>query len=265
MKLIAACLQLTSNDQPNENLDQVIKFSEQAVQSGANFVLTPENTFLFTMDKKILGERSEHFEKGKCINEIKKFAKSKKVWFLIGGTPVKDGKNIFNRSILLNPNGEVVSTYDKIHMFDVDLPNGEIYRESEKFKAGNKIVVADLPWGKLGLSICYDLRFPNHYRQLMKNKADFITVPSAFTKNTGERHWHILIRSRAIENFCYVFAPAQTGLHQNQRETYGHAMIVSPDGRILSEIKNKTGFIISEIDTKIVNKLRSEIPSTKFD
>ncbi len=265
MKLNAACLQLTSNDQPNENLDQVINFGEQAVQSGANFVLTPENTFLFTMDKKILDERSENFEKGNCINQIKKFVKSKKVWFLIGGTPVKDGKNIFNRSILLNPHGEVVSTYDKIHMFDVDLPNGETYRESEKFKAGNKIVVAELPWGNLGLSICYDLRFPNHYRQLMKKKADFITVPSAFTKNTGERHWHILIRSRAIENFCYVFAPAQTGLHKNKRETYGHAMIVSPDGCILSEIKNKTGFIISEIDTKIISKLRSEIPSTKFD
>lgn len=265
MKLNAACLQLTSNDQPNENLDQVIKLSEQAIQSGANFVLTPENTFLFTMDKKILKERSEHHEKGNCINHIRKFIKSKKIWFLVGGTPVQDGRDIFNRSILLNPNGEVVSTYDKIHLFDVDLPNGEIYRESEKFKAGNKIIVTKLPWGNLGLSICYDLRFPNLYRQLMKKGADFITVPSAFTKNTGERHWHALIRSRAIENFCYVLAPAQTGLHHNKRETYGHSIIVSPDGNILSEKKNKIGFIISEIDTKIIKKLRSEIPSIKFD
>ena len=265
MKLNAACLQLTSNDQPKENLDQVIKFSEQAIQSGADFILTPENTFLFTMDKKILEAKSETYEKGNCLDHIKKFVKSKKIWFLIGGTPVKEGRYIFNRSILLNPNGEIVSTYDKIHMFDVDLPNGEIYRESEKFKAGNKIVVTKLPWGNLGLSICYDLRFPNHYRQLMKKKAEFITVPSAFTKNTGERHWHILIRSRAIENFCYVLAPAQTGLHQNGRETYGHAMIVSPDGNILSEMENETGFIISEVDTEIIKKLRSEIPSTKFD
>ena len=204
-------------------------------------------------------------KEGNCIKHIRKFVKSKKIWFLIGGTPVQDGRDIFNRSILLNPNGEVASTYDKIHMFDVNLPNGEIYRESEKFKAGHQIVVTKLPWGNLGLSICYDLRFSNHYRQLMKKKADFITVPSAFTKNTGERHWHVLIRSRAIENFCYVFAPAQTGLHHNQRETYGHAMIVSPDGHILKEIKKETGFIISEIDTKIIEKLRSEIPSTKFD
>ena len=265
MKLNVACLQLTSNDQPNENLDQVIKFSEQAILSGADFVLTPENTFLFTMDKKILEEKSEHYEKGNCINHIQKFVRSKKIWFLIGGTPVKEGRYIFNRSILLNPNGEVISTYNKIHMFDVDLPNGEIYRESEKFKAGNKIVVTKLPWGNLGLSICYDLRFPNHYRQLMKKKADFITVPSAFTKNTGERHWHILIRSRAIENFCYVFAPAQTGLHQNQRETYGHAMIVSPDGKILKELGKREGVITTTIDPKKPFKLRKTIPSVYFD
>tara|TARA_B100000963_G_scaffold264457_1_gene232626 strand:- start:7258 stop:8055 length:798 start_codon:yes stop_codon:yes gene_type:complete len=265
MKLNAACLQLTSNDQPLENLEQVLRFSEQAVQSGANFILTPENTFLFTMDKKTLNEKSEHFENGDCINHIRKFVKSKKIWFLIGSTPVQEGKNIFNRSILLNPNGEVVSTYDKIHMFDVDLPNGETYRESAKFKPGNKIVVTKIPWGNLGLSICYDLRFPNHYRELVKKRADLITAPSAFTKHTGERHWHVLIRSRAIENFSYVFAPAQTGLHYNKRETYGHTMIVSPDGYILSEIKNKTGFIISEIDTDVGKKLRSEIPSIKFD
>lgn len=265
MKFNAACLQLTSNDQPKENLDQVIKLSDQAIKDGAQIILTPENTFLLTLDKTVLKEKSEDYENGFCIKEIVKYTKSNQIWFLIGGTPVKSNNNIFNRSFLINPKGEIVSIYDKIHMFDVNLPNGESYEESKKFKSGNTLTLSKLPWGNLGLSICYDLRFPNHYRQLMKMGADFLTAPSAFTKNTGERHWHILLRSRAIENFCYVFAPAQTGKHFNNRETYGHSMIVSPDGVILSEKEKGIGFIISEIDVEKVKKIRSEIPSTSFD
>ena len=265
MKFNAACLQLTSNDQPKENLDQVIKFSDEALKKGAQIILTPENTFLLTLDENILKEKSENYENGFCIKEIVKYAKSNQIWFLIGGTPIKLNNNIFNRSILINPKGEIVSNYDKIHMFDVNLPNGESYQESKKFKAGENLTISKLPWGNLGLSICYDLRFPHHYRELMKRGADFLAVPSAFTKNTGERHWHILLRSRAIENFCYVLAPAQTGKHFNNRETYGHSVIVSPDGAILSEKKEGLGFIISEIDTEKIKKIRSEIPSTSFD
>jgi len=265
MKFNAACLQLTSNDQPKENLDQVIQLSDQALKEGAQIILTPENTFLLTLDESVLKEKSEEYENGFCINEIVKYVKKNQIWFLIGGTPVKLNNNIFNRSILVNPEGKIVSTYDKIHMFDVNLPNGESYKESKKFKAGDGITVSNLPWGNLGLSICYDLRFPNHYRQLMKKGAEFLAVPSAFTKNTGERHWHVLLRSRAIENFCYVLAPAQTGKHFNDRETYGHSMIISPDGVILSEKKEGIGFIVSEIDVEKVKKIRSEIPSTSLD
>ena len=265
MKFNAACLQLTSHDQPKENLDQVIQLSDQVLKKGAQIILTPENTFLLTLDENVLKEKSEEYENGFCINEIVKYAKKNQIWLLIGGTPVKLNNNIFNRSILVNPEGKIVSTYDKIHMFDVNLPNGESYKESKKFKAGDSIAVSKLPWGNLGLSICYDLRFPNHYRQLMKKGAEFLAVPSAFTKNTGERHWHVLLRSRAIENFCYVLAPAQTGKHFNDRETYGHSMIISPDGVILSEKKEGIGFIISEIDVEKVKKIRSEIPSTSLD
>ena len=265
MKFNAACLQLTSNDQPKENLDQVIRLSDQALQEGAQLICTPENTFLFTLDKITLEKKSEDYEKGYCINEIIKYAKQSKVWFLIGGTPVKFKNYIFNRSILINSKGNIVSTYDKIHMFDVNLPNGEKYQESKNFKPGKKLIISQLPWGNLGLSICYDLRFPNHYRQLMKMGADFLSVPSAFTKNTGERHWHILLRSRAVENFCYVLAPAQTGKHFNKRETYGHSLIVSPDGVVLNEKKEGTGYIVSEIDVEKVKKIRSEIPSTNID
>ena len=265
MKFTAACLQLTSNDQPKENLDQVLQLSEQAIKEKVDIILTPENTFLLTLDHEVLLKRSETYENSHCIEEIKKFSKNNSIWFLIGATPINIDNQIYNRSILINPEGEIVSHYDKIHMFDVNLPNGESYKESDKFKAGKEIVLSKLPWANLGHSICYDLRFPNHYRQLMKKGADLLTVPSAFTKNTGERHWHILLRSRAIENFCYVLAPAQTGKHFNGRETYGHSLIISPDGKILAEKENGIGFIVSEIDTEKVKKIRSEIPSTSLD
>lgn len=265
MKFTAACLQLTSNDQPKENLDQVLQLSEQAIKEKVDIILTPENTFLLTLDHEVLLKRSETYDNSHCIEEIKKFSKNNSIWFLIGATPINIDNQIYNRSILINPEGEIVSHYDKIHMFDVNLPNGESYKESDKFKAGKEIILSKLPWANLGHSICYDLRFPNHYRQLMKKGADLLTVPSAFTKNTGERHWHILLRSRAIENFCYVLAPAQTGKHFNGRETYGHSLIISPDGKILAEKENGIGFIVSEIDTEKVKKIRSEIPSTSLD
>ena len=265
MKFTAACLQLTSNDQPKENLDQVLQLSEQAIKEKVDIILTPENTFLLTLDNEVLLKRSETYDNSHCIEEIKKFSKNNSIWFLIGATPINIDNQIYNRSILINPEGEIVSHYDKIHMFDVNLPNGESYKESDKFKAGKEIVLSKLPWANLGHSICYDLRFPNHYRQLMKKGADLLTVPSAFTKNTGERHWHILLRSRAIENFCYVLAPAQTGKHFNGRETYGHSLIISPDGKILAEKDDGIGFIVSEIDTEKVKKIRSEIPSTSLD
>ena len=265
MKFTAACLQLTSNDQPKENLDQVLQLSEQAIKEKVDIILTPENTFLLTLDNEVLLKRSETYDNSHCIEEIKKFSKNNSIWFLIGATPINIDNQIYNRSILINPEGEIASHYDKIHMFDVNLPNGESYKESDKFKAGKEIVLSKLPWANLGYSICYDLRFPNHYRQLMKKGADLLTVPSAFTKNTGERHWHILLRSRAIENFCYVLAPAQTGKHFNGRETYGHSLIISPDGKILAEKENGIGFIVSEIDTEKVKKIRSEIPSTSLD
>ena len=265
MKFTAACLQLTSNDQPKENLDQVLQLGEQAIKEKVDFILTPENTFLLTLDHEVLLKRSENFDNSHCIEEIKNFSKNNSIWFLIGATPINIDNQIYNRSILINPEGEIVSHYDKIHMFDVNLPNGESYKESDKFKAGKEIILSKLPWANLGYSICYDLRFPNHYRQLMKKGADLLTVPSAFTKNTGERHWHILLRSRAIENFCYVLAPAQTGKHFNGRETYGHSLIISPDGKILAEKENGIGFIVSEIDTEKVKKIRSEIPSTSLD
>ena len=266
MKFKATCIQLCSSNNVDDNLSKILNFSKQAVENNSEFIMTPENCSLFSLDKDELLNKTEDYKNNKFIFSICDFVKKNKVWFLIGGMPVKDKENkLFNRSILIDKNGKIVNFYDKIHMFDVKLPNGEVYEESKKFEPGKAIKTHNLPWGKLGLTICYDLRFPLMYRKLTKDGAIFISVPSAFTKNTGERHWHILLRARAIENICYIFAPAQTGRHPNERQTYGHSLIVSPDGEILSEKKSGEGIIIADIDTDHISKLRSQIPSLEKD
>jgi predicted amidohydrolase len=166
---------------------------------------------------------------------------------------------------LIDSSGNIKTYYDKIHLYDVVLSKKEKYFESKTFISGKKIKSANLPWGKLGLSICYDLRFPNLYRKLSKVGSIFLSIPSAFTETTGKRHWHSLLRARAIENFCYIFAPAQGGTHFNGRKTFGHSMIISPDGKILKELKKSEGVITVSIDPELSKKLRKIIPSLKSD
>lgn len=176
---------------------------------------------------------------------------------------LKKKKKIKNRSILINPKGLIQAYYDKIHMYDVTLSTKEKYFESQIFTAGKSLKVVNLPWGKLGMSICYDVRFPNMFRKLSQKGSIFISVPSAFTDTTGKKHWHSLLKARAIENFCYIFAPAQHGKHWNGRKTYGHSLIISPDGKILKELKRGNGVITANIDPKISIDLRKRIPSLK--
>ena len=195
------------------------------------------------------------------IKEIKKIAKKFKKWILIGSLSIKDGKKYRNRSIMIGPNGKIVKYYDKISMFDVKLTKKETHKESKTFKPGSKLVSVNLPWGRLGLTICFDLRFPEIYRNLSKKKLNFISVPSAFTKITGQRHWITLLKARAIENFCYIFAPNQTGKNTKKRETFGHSVIISPDGKILKIKKSGIGVIYETIDPKISLNLRKVIPS----
>ena len=197
---------------------------------------------------------------------IKQLAKKYKKWILIGSLIIKISKNkLVNRSVLIDKKGKIRTYYDKIHMYDVVLSKKEKYFESKTFTAGKKIKSFNLPWGKLGLSICYDLRFPNLFRKLSKSGSLFISIPSAFTETTGKRHWHSLLKARAIENFCYIFAPAQGGIHYNGRKTFGHSMVVSPDGKILKELKKTEGVITVTVDRKLPIKLRSTIPSLKSD
>ena len=182
------------------------------------------------------------------------------------GVIIKVSKNkLVNRSILIDNKGFIKTYYDKIHMYDVVLSKREKYFESKTFSAGKKVKSFKLPWGKLGLTICYDLRFPNLYRKLSKAGCLFLSAPSAFTETTGKRHWHSLLKARAIENFCYIFAPAQGGTHYNGRKTFGHSMIVSPDGNVLKELNKSEGVITVNVDPGLPKKLRSIIPSLNSD
>ncbi len=261
-----SCIQLKSNNNILHNLKKTKQLISKAVKQKSDFILTPEISSLFSLEKKRLLKICKSMEEDIYLNGIKKLAKKYKKWILIGSLIIKVSKNkLVNRSVLVDKTGKVKIYYDKIHMYDVVLSKREKYFESKTFSVGKKIKSFNLPWGKLGLSICYDLRFPNMYRKLSKAGCDYISIPSAFTETTGKRHWHSLLKARAIENFCYIFAPAQGGTHYNGRKTFGHSMVVSPDGKILKELKKSEGVITVSINPNLPKKLRSIIPSLKSE
>ena len=261
-----SCIQLKSNNNINYNLKKTEKLILKAIKQKTDLILTPEVSSLFSLNKKQLLKNCTSMKKDLYLNGIIKLAKKYKKWILIGSLIIKiEKKKLVNRSVLINQKGKIKAYYDKIHMFDVTLSKKERYFESKTFTAGNKIKSFNLPWGKLGLSICYDLRFPNLYRKLSKSGSIFISIPSAFTETTGKKHWHSLLKARAIENFSYIFAPAQGGTHYNGRKTFGHSLIISPDGKILKELKKKEGIITALINPNLQKKLRSIIPSLKSD
>ena len=260
-----SCIQLCSSDNVENNLKKTKKLIIRAVKQKADFILTPEVSSKISLNKKKLLRSATTMEKDFYLIGIKNLAKKYKKWILIGSLILKIKNKLLNRSILISPSGTVRCYYDKIHMYDAKLSSKEKYFESKLFKSGNKIKITNLPWGKLGMSICYDLRFPNMYKKMSKRGAIFFSVPSAFTETTGKKHWHTLLKARAIENFSYVFAPGQAGKHCNGRKTYGHSLIVSPDGVILKELGRKEGVMTASIDPKIVRKLRKTIPSVNFD
>ena len=261
-----SCIQLKSNNNILQNFKRTEKLISKAVKQKSDFILTPEISSLFSLNKKQLLKICKSMKEDIYLHKIKKLAKKYKKWILVGSLIIKVSKNkLVNRSVLIDKTGKIRTYYDKIHMYDVVLSKNEKYFESNTFSAGKQIKSSSLPWGKLGLSICYDLRFPNMYRKLSKAGCDYISIPSAFTQTTGKKHWHSLLKARAIENFCYIFAPAQGGTHYNGRKTFGHSMIVSPDGKILKELKKSEGVITVSINPKLPKKLRSIIPSLKSD
>jgi len=256
-----ACIQLSSGENYVKNFNNIIKYINEAIKNKSDLIITPETSSIITSDKKILFANTYTMKTDPLIKEIKKISKKFKKWILIGSLSIKDGKKYRNRSIMIGPNGKIVKYYDKISMFDVKLTKKETHKESKTFKPGSKLVSVNLPWGRLGLTICFDLRFPEIYRNLSKKKLNFISVPSAFTKITGQKHWITLLKARAIENFCYIFAPNQTGKNTKKRETFGHSVIISPDGKILKIKKSGTGVIYENINPKISLNLRKVIPS----
>ena len=256
-----SCIQICSSKDKKKNLNITRLLILKSIKKHkTDLIITPETSSLFGLNKSQLLQAATTMDKDTYLNGIREIARKYKKWILTSVT-IKEKNKIKNRSILINPKGLIQTYYDKIHMYDAVLSAKEKYLESKIFSPGKTLKVAKLPWGKLGLSICYDLRFPNMFRKLSQKGSLFISVPSAFTKTTGKKHWHTLLKARAIENFCYIFAPAQCGTHWNGRKTYGHSLIVSPDGKILKELKKGTGIITANIDPKISIELRKRISS----
>jgi len=258
----AACVQLNAGREIEPNIDAAEALIRQARAEGADLVLTPETSDLMEPDGKRLAAKVKAEGDHIGLRRMCALARELGCWVLVGSFLVatRDGRPA-NRSFLIDPRGEVRARYDKIHMFDVDIPDGQRYRESRRFNPGSRAVVADLPWGRLGLSVCYDLRFARLYRSLAAAGASMISIPSAFTRFTGEAHWHVLIRARAIETGSYVFAPAQCGRHAKGRETYGHSLIVSPWGEVLAEAGVEPGVIMAEVDPRRARAARRAIPA----
>ena len=253
---------MRSGFSPAANLDDAIGLIRQAKENGADYVQTPEMTNIMDIKRERLFAAMVGEEDDKNLARLRELARELGIFIHIGSLGVKvSPERAANRSFLIDRQGEIAARYDKIHMFDVDLANGESYRESRNFRPGEHAVVADLPWGRIGLSICYDLRFPALYRALAEAGASFIAIPAAFTKQTGEAHWHILIRARAIENGCYVMAAAQGGMHENGRATFGHSLIVDPWGRIVAEGGTEPGVVMAMIDPAEVANARGRVPS----
>ncbi len=261
-----ACIQNCAGNDLDKNIKETTELIRAAHKAGADLICLPEYfSFLEVNDERLLlGAFTE--ETHPAIPHFRALAAELSVWLLLGSLAIKlpSGK-VHNRSYLLDASGNTVACYNKLHLFDVNLKTGESYRESSTVEAGDRAVVAATPWGGLGLTICYDLRFAYLYRALAKAGASYLAVPAAFTRTTGEAHWHVLQRARAVETGSYLFAPCQCGIRPNGRATYGHSLIVDPWGRILADGGEEPGFIIAEIDPAKVEEVRRMIPVLQHD
>jgi deaminated glutathione amidase len=257
-------IQMRSGLQTQANLASALTLIDEAKRAGADYVLTPEMTNILALKREQLFATIVAEEQDPTLATLREVARKSSTFIHIGSLAIKASPDkAANRSFLIDRKGDIAARYDKIHMFDVDLAGGESYRESNNYRAGDLAVIADLPWGRLGLTVCYDLRFPALYRALAEAGASFLAIPSAFTKQTGEAHWHVLQRARAIENGCFVFAAAQGGRHENGRDTFGHSLIIDPWGRVLAEGGTEPGVIMAQIDPAEVAAARAKVPSLR--
>ncbi len=265
-KFTVGCVQITSDREFAPNIAQAGEQVRRARDKGAEFILTPEITGMFEPKRELHLQKATAEADNPALAAFRELARETEAWLLIGSLAIRLApERLANRSFLIAPDGGIAARYDKIHMFDVDLKNGESYRESALYRPGENAVLAELPWGTLGMTICYDLRFPYLYRQLAQAGAQFLSIPAAFTVPTGRAHWHVLQRARAIENACFVFAPAQWGEHAEGRKTYGHSLIVDPWGEVLADGGDGVGFVTAEIDPAKIEEARYMVPALRHD
>ncbi len=266
-KFRAALVQMCAMKSVDKNLIEATRLIREAAAGGALYVQTPEVTTLMETDKAKLVIAIRPEEGNPALAHFRALARELKIWLHIGSMAVAvPGDRFANRSFLISPEGAVAAKYDKIHMFDVQLPGGETYRESKNYRPGEDAVLADLPWGRLGMTICYDLRFPGLYRALAQAGASMLAIPAAFTVPTGKAHWHVLMRARAIETGCFVMAAAQGGMHETGRATYGHSLIVAPWGEIIAEADGDgPAVVFADIDLAHVTEARRRVPSLEHD
>ena len=263
-----ALAQLRSSDDPAANLPDTERLVREAAAAGAEWVLTPEVTNIVSASRTRQNEVLALEAEDKTLARLTEVAGELRIWLSIGSLALLSGDadgRFVNRQFLIGPDGAVVARYDKIHMFDVDLGGEERYRESAGYRPGGEAVLAEMPWGKVGLTTCYDMRFPKLYRALAEAGADVLTAPSAFTVPTGQAHWHVLLRARAIETGCYVLAPAQWGRHEavrgRVRETYGHSLVVAPWGEVIADAGEGVGLVYADLDIQAVRSARRRVPS----
>lgn len=260
-RFVAACVQMRSGRDPARNREAAVAGIREAASHGAHYVQTPETTSLCERDRERLFANVTAPEADPTLAALREAAREARVVVHVGSLAVRNGDKVANRAFLIDTEGEVRAVYDKLHLYDVDLPNGESWRESATYSAGENAVVADLPWATLGITICYDIRFPALYRALAEAGATVLTAPACFTRQTGEAHWHVLQRARAIETGSFMISAAQGGRHEDGRETYGHSLIVDPWGRVLADAGNdEPGVILAEIDLQQVAEARMRIP-----
>ena len=264
----AGLVQMTSSRSVADNIAAMDALVRAAAAGGATYVQTPETTGIMDEDPARLFQTLTVEEADPTLAHARRLAKELGIHLHLGSLAVKvgDGTKAANRALVIAPTGEIVGRYDKIHLFDVQLADGQVYRESARYVAGDRAVVVEMPWGRLGVAICYDLRFPHLFRALAKDGgASVLTVPAAFTRPTGEAHWHTLLRARAIENGAWVLAAAQGGVHENGRETYGHSIAIDPWGRVAAEGGTEPGVIFADVDLAEVAAVRGRVPALAHD
>ena len=264
--LTVACVQTNTKRDPADNIAEVSPLIRQAKAMGADLITTPEIVGMLEPKRELSFAKAKPEESHEVLAAFRALAAELGVWLLIGSISIKVSEDkLANRSFLVDPTGTIIARYSKIHMFDVQVGDGQVYRESNTYQAGGEPVIAETPWGRVGMTICYDIRFPYLYRSLAKAGANVIVAPAAFTKVTGEAHWHVLQRARAIETSSFIVSAAQTGEHAEGRRTYGHSVIVAPWGEVLADAGEDVGVITAELDLARVEEARRKVPSLTHD